>query len=142
MRMTIAALALLATATMAMTPYPKPEPDAGIETGRSAPFVGQWSVSLPTMDAGKPDVNFAICKLPVRIEAIDDTHITYLGPRDRSADEAIRLAARDGGTDWKPVGGGPSYFAIWVAPDLFYLYDEIPDTGSNWVNPFVYRRCP
>lgn len=126
---------------LALTPLPRPEPAPEIDPGQSSPFVGEWSVSMPTMEVGEPDTDYAICALPVRIEAADPTHIFYLGPREKVADAAIQLVPDLGGARWEPIAGGPVFFAIWVSEDLFYLYDQIPEVDAGWGMPFVYRRC-
>src|SRR5690606_18711788 len=126
MRFAIAAIGLVASANnhaVAMAPMLRPTSDATIAAGRAEPFAGSWSVSLPTRDATAPSTDLAICTLPVRIKAVNQTHIFYLGPRETEADAAIELIARDGGTAWEPIAGGPAFFSIWVTPHSFYLYD-------------------
>jgi len=113
-----------------------------IDAGQAAPFAGAWSVSMPTMELGTPDTNYAICTLPVRIEAANETHIFYLGPREKQVDAAMELVPERDGARWEPIAGGPTFFAVWIDPDTFYLYDTVPETETNWGMPFVYRRCP
>lgn len=113
-----------------------------VEAGKSAPFVGSWSVTMPPEDVGEPNTDYAICAQPVRIEAANDTHIFYLGPSDVEADAALELVPEDSGARWEPIAGGPTYFAIWIDPDTFYLYDTIPAMDADWDRPFIYRRCP
>lgn len=135
-------MGLGATATLALTAPPRPEASAAIEIGKSAPFVGAWSVSKPTMELGTPDTDYAICALPVRIEAANETHIFYLGPRDLEPDAAMELVPDQDGARWEPIAGGPIFFAVWVDPDKFYLYDTVPEAGMGWGMPFIYKRCP
>jgi hypothetical protein len=126
----------------AMLPLPQPDPFAEFDPGRSEPFVGAWAISIPTMDAGMPDTVLATCDLPVRIQAADESHIFYLGPRETEADAAMELRRLDNGAMWEPIAGGPSFFAFWVSRDVFYLYDEVPKVEADWGLPYVYRRCP
>lgn len=142
LRLLVVATGLSTTTAFALTPLPKPEATAAIEAGKSAPFVGAWSVSMPTMEVGTPDTDYAICALPVRIEAASETHIFYLGPREVEADAAMELVPDRGGARWEPIAGGPTFFAIWIDPDTFYLYDTVPETDDHWGMPFVYKRCP
>lgn len=141
MRFLVVALTLGSTAVLALTPLPRPEGTTEVEAGKSAPFVGAWSVSMPTMEVGEPDADYAICTLPVRIEAANETHIFYLGPRDVKADAAMELVPEQGGARWEPIAGGPTFFAIWIDPDTFYLYDTVAEIEADWGMPFVYRRC-
>jgi hypothetical protein len=141
LRFLVMALGLGSAAAFALTPLPKPEGTTEVEIGKSAPFVGAWSVSMPTMDVGEPDTDYAICALPVRIETANETHIFYLGPRDIEADAAMELVPDRDGARWEPIAGGPIFFAIWVDPDTFYLYDTVAETEPDWGMPFVYRRC-
>jgi hypothetical protein len=141
------AAALLACATLgiagagAIAPMVKPVASADIAAGQAAPFVGTWSMSLPTREVTDPSVDLATCALPVRIEAANETHIFYLGPNETEADAAIELVAEDDGTSWEPVAGGPSYFTVWVSPDQFYLYDAVAEGEPDWAAPFIYNRC-
>ncbi|CAN7516779.1 hypothetical protein LJR003_003602 [Devosia sp. LjRoot3] len=141
LRLLVVATGLGTTTAFALIPLPKPEATAAIEAGKSAPFVGAWSVSMPTMEVGTPDTDYAICTLPVRIEAANETHIFYLGPREVEADAAMELVPDRSGARWEPIAGGPIFFAIWIDPDTFYLYDTVPETEADWGMPFVYRRC-
>jgi hypothetical protein len=125
----------------ALTPLPRPAASAAVPPGRAEPFVGLWSMTLPTMEMGEPDADFATCTQPVRIERAGDAHIFYLGPNDSEADAAIELSAREDGTYWSPIAGGPTYFTLWVDVNAFYLYDAMPQTEADWGRPFVYRRC-
>lgn len=93
------------------------------------------------MEMGEADSDYAVCALPVRIEAASETHIFYLGPRENEADAAMELIPEQGGARWEPIAGGPTFFAIWIDPDMFYLYDTVPATDADWGMPFVYRRC-
>ncbi|HWV19984.1 MAG TPA: hypothetical protein VN036_03050 [Devosia sp.] len=129
------------TASLALTPLLKPEASSAVEAGKSAPFVGAWSVSVPTMEVGETDTDYAVCALPVRIEAANETHIFYLGPREDEADTAMELIPEQDGARWEPIAGGPTFFAIWIDPDMFYLYDTVSETDADWSMPFVYRRC-
>ncbi|MBF0679284.1 MAG: hypothetical protein IR164_10130 [Devosia sp.] len=142
-RMLIAGLAIMASATttFALTPMPRPQVADNIEAGVPEPFVGLWSMTLPTMEMGTPDADLATCDQPVRIEAAGDEHIFYLGPNDSEADAAIELSRRDNGTYWAPIAGGPTYFTLWIDEGMFYLYDAMPQTEADWGRPFVYRRC-
>lgn len=129
------------TMASALTPLPRPAATAAVEAGKSAPFVGEWSVSMPTREVGTLDTDYAICTLPVRIEAANETHIFYLGPLDVEADAAMELVPNLRGARWEPIAGGPIFFAIWLDPDTFYLYDTVPETDADWGMPFIYRRC-
>ncbi|MHA6297729.1 hypothetical protein [Devosia sp. CAU 1758] len=135
-------LALGSTTAMALTPLARPTGHPDIALGQSAPFVGAWSVTLPTMEVTEPSTGLAICALPVRIQAADDRHIFYLGPRETEPDAAIALVASDDGTEWEPIAGGPAFFAIWINPDSFYLYDAMADGDPDWGQPYIYDRCP
>ena len=134
-------LSLLTGGTFAMMPLAKPSATDEVENGRSAPFVGAWSISLPTMEVTEPDAELATCDRPVRIKTANDTHIFYLSPQENEADAAIELTRVDEGTFWAPIAGGPSYFAFWIDTDNFYLYDEVPKVDADWGRPYIYRRC-
>ena len=125
----------------AMAPLPRPVVDNAIEPGMAAPFIGSWSITLPTRDVTDPNTKLAICDLPVRIEQADNSHIVYLGPGETEADAAIELIATGDGTDWKPIAGSPDFFALWVTPDQFYLYDAVDEGEPDWAAPYVYNRC-
>ena len=125
----------------ALVPLAKPEPFPDFDPGSSAPFAGSWAISIPTMEVGVPDTVLARCELPVRIQAADETHIFYLGPRETEADAAMALKKQDEGAMWEPIAGGPSFFAFWVGQDVFYLYDQVPAVAADWGLPYVYRRC-
>jgi hypothetical protein len=125
----------------ALMPLAKPAPFSEIDPGSSAPFAGAWEITIPTMEVGEPDTILARCALPVRIQAADETHIFYLGPRETEADAAMQLKTQDGGTMWEPIAGGPSFFAFWVSQEVFYLYDQVPEVEADWGLPYVYRRC-
>jgi hypothetical protein len=148
--MTISRFAILAAAAMlmgvglaqAMAPLPRPEVDSGIPTGRSEPFVGSWSVTLPTREVVEPSEALATCDRPIRIEAASDTHIFYLGPDEAQADAAIELIANEDGTNWEPIAGGPVFVSLWVTQDQFYLYDAVAEGDPDWSAPYVYHRCP
>ena len=139
--LTLLVAALSAIPALAMAPLARPEGTPSIETGKSQPFVGAWAVSLPTREIGARDTDYAVCALPVRIEAADETHIFYLGPREKEPDAAMELVPDRDGARWEPIAGGPTFFAVWVDENLFYLYDQIPETDAGWGMPFVYRRC-
>ena len=146
-RLTTAGLVAVATALFtangtAMAPMARPEGNPDIQKGRSAPFVGEWSIYLPTREVGLIDTNLAICALPVRIGVANETHIFYLGPRDTELDAAIEMIADGDGTSWVPIAGGPSYFAIFVDADNFYLYEAEAADQQDWSQPYLYRRCP
>lgn len=126
----------------ALMPLARPEPFADIDPGSSAPLAGSWAISIPTMEVGEPDSVMATCELPVRIQAADETHIFYLGPRETEADAAMELRELEGGAMWEPIAGGPSFFAFWVSHDVFYLYDQVPKVEADWGMPYVYQRCP
>lgn len=140
-RLVAAAMVLSASGVVALTPFPKPQPAVGIDPALAEPFVGSWSVTLPTMEVGVADTVLAACTLPVRIEEANENHIFYLGPRDVEADAALELVPHDIGARWAPIAGGPGYFAVWVEPDRFYLYDILPETEADWGRPFIYQRC-
>ncbi len=140
-RLALCLVALGATTATALTPLPRPAGNPDIDLGRSAPFVGAWSVTLPTMEIAEPSLSLAICALPVRIQAADDRHIFYLGPRETEPDAAIELVASQDGTEWEPIAGGPAFFAIWINPDSFYLYDATAEGEPDWGQPYIYNRC-
>ena len=58
-RLLVVATGLGTTTAFALTPLPKPAATAAVEAGKSAPFVGAWSVSMPTMEVGTPDTDYA-----------------------------------------------------------------------------------
>ena len=99
-RLALAALTATLTATVvsAMMPWPR-ESIADVEDGKAAPFVGNWSMVL----AGQPDTTYATCELPVRIEAANETHIFYVGPKDPEPEAATELVSRNGRTAWLPI---------------------------------------
>lgn len=141
-RLLVGAAGLGFTAAIALTPLPKPVASTEVDAGQSAPFAGAWSVTVPTIEADMPDSDYAICTLPVRIKAADETHIFYLGPSEVEADAAMELVPDQGGARWEAIAGGPTFFAVWINPDTFYLCDTVPETEADWAMPFVYRRCP
>lgn len=144
-RSAIAATALMALSglpALAMTPLPRPEASTEVPAGQAAPFTGSWAVTMPTREVRDPSITLTICTLPVRIEAANDTHIFYLGPRETEADAAIELVIHDDGTAWRPIAGGPAFFAFWITPDQFYLYDAVTDGEPDWDSPYIYERCP
>ncbi|HEY8574729.1 MAG TPA: hypothetical protein VIL88_00145 [Devosia sp.] len=137
----IAAVFLLAAAvapvtSLAMMPWPR-KGIADVPNGVAAPFVGHWSMEQD----GRPATVYATCKLPVRIRAADDTHIFYEGPKDREAEAATQLVARDGRTHWEPIAGGPRYFTVWVHPDRFHLYEAEVEAEIDWGEPYAFTRC-
>jgi len=125
----------------ALMPLAKPAPFSEFDPGSSAPFAGSWEITIPTMEVGEPDTILARCALPVRIQAADQTHIFYLGPRETEADAAMQLQKQNGGAMWEPIAGGPSFFAFWVSQEVFYLYDKVPEVEADWGLPYVYHRC-
>lgn len=129
---------ILAACIAGMTPIPRPEGTHEVENGRAAPFVGSWSITWPTRDAELGDKALAICSLPVRIISADPDHIFYLAPRETEPTAALSLTARDGGTAWEPIAGGPSFIAVWISPDSFYLYEDGVLEGAM---PYIYNRC-
>ena len=139
----ILALAAMGGSTKgyALMPLAKPEPFAEFDPGSSAPFVGSWSISIPTMEVTEPSEILARCTLPVRIQAANESHIFYLGPREAEPSTAMELQEQNGGALWVDLGGGPSFFAFWVNQDVFYLYDTVPVTEADWGLPYVYVRC-
>lgn len=128
-------------AAFALLPLAKPAPYPDFDPGQAAPFAGSWAIAIPTMEVGVPDQVLARCELPVRIEAADEHHIFYLGPRETEPDPAMELQKQDGGALWAPIAGGPSFFAFWVSEDVFYLYDAVPQAEADWGRPYVYSRC-
>ena len=137
-----AALVMGLEAVWAMAPLPRPLVDSSIATGQSTPFVGSWSVTLPTREVTEPSKALATCDKPIRIDAASDTHIFNIGPDEVEADAAIELIAHEDGTDWEPIAGGPAYFALWVTQDQFYLYDAVAEGDPDWSAPYIYDRCP
>jgi hypothetical protein len=123
-------------AALALTPWPR-ENIVDVEDGRSASFVGEWSME----QAGRPTTTYATCDLPVRIEAADETHIFYRGPKDPEPEAATELLARDGRTHWRPIAGGPDYFTVWVSPDRFHLYQAEVENAVDWGEPYAFTRC-
>jgi hypothetical protein len=138
---TFALLTLFSAGAQALAPMIRPEPAADILPGRAEPYIGAWSVTLPTREPTEPNTALAICALPVRIEKANDTHIFYLGPREQEADAAIELVVSGDGTHWQPIAGGPAFFAIWVNPDSFFLYDAVAEGEPDWSQPYIYNRC-
>lgn len=143
LRCTVLTLAMIGgiSTAHALLPLPRPEPFPDFDPGNSAPFAGAWSISIPTMEVTEPSEILARCTLPVRIQAADENHIFYLGPREAEPTTAMELQERDGGALWVDLGGGPSFFAFWVGEDVFYLYDTVPETEADWGLPYVYVRC-
>ena len=143
LRCTVLTLAMIGgiSTAHALLPLPRPEPFPDFDPGNSAPFAGAWSLSIPTMEVTEPSEILARCTLPVRIQAADESHIFYLGPRETEPTTAMELQERDGGALWVDLGGGPSFFAFWVGEDVFYLYDTVPETEADWGLPYVYVRC-
>lgn len=127
---------LMAAAASAMMPWPR-ESIPDVEDGKAAPFAGNWSMVV----AGRPDTTYATCDLPVRIEAADETHIFYEGPKDPEPEAATELVSRNGRTAWLPIAGGPQYFAVWVHPDRFHLYDADVENEADWGEPYDFTRC-
>lgn len=143
-RFAFAALGCIALATvsaLAMAPMLRPDPSPDIPVGQAAPFAGSWSLAMPSREVTEPGTTLAICTLPIRIEAADDTHIFYLGPRETEPDAAIELVAVGDGTGWQPIAGGPAFFALWITPDRFYLYDAVAEGEPDWDSPYIYERC-
>ncbi|NMA97241.1 MAG: hypothetical protein GX970_03875 [Phyllobacteriaceae bacterium] len=87
----------------ALTPLPQPEAFAGIKPGDPTPFIGHWMMTLPTMEMGTPDADYATCDRPVRIEGANEDHIFYFGPDQAGVDPAIQLTPRENGTYWEPI---------------------------------------
>lgn len=137
----IAVLCLGAIPSSATAPMPRPVGNSAVLPGQAAPFVGAWSMTLPTREASEGDAILVTCAAPIHIEQANPTHIFYLGPDQAEADAAISLIASGDATKWEPIAGGPSYVSIWVTPDSFYLYDAVAQDEPDWSQPFVYRRC-
>lgn len=134
-------LTLAVNSAWAMSPpYPR-ESIAGVQDGRSAPFVGSWAMSMPSDVPGQDGVTYVNCEQPIRIEPADESHIFYLGPKETEADAAIELVATDGSTAWEPIAGGPRHVAVWVALDSFHLHDAEALSEEEWARPFIYLRC-
>ena len=148
--MTISRPGILAAAAMfmglgavqAMAPLPRPEVDFSIPTGQSEPFVGSWSITLPTREVTEPSEALATCDRPIHIEPANDTHIFYRGPDEVEVDAAIELIPNQDGTSWAPIAGGPAFVSLWVTQDQFYLYDAVAEGDPDWSAPYVYDRCP
>ena len=132
---------VLVLATSGMAPMPRPVADPAIGPAQAASYAGSWSLTLPTREASEGDKIVVACDRPIRIEAANPTHIFYLGPDEVEADAAIELVASGDGADWKPIVGGPAYFALWVGADSFYLYDAVSEGEPDWTAPYVYTRC-
>lgn len=132
---------MLMLAALGMAPMPRPVADPAIQPDDAASYEGSWSLALPTREATEGDTIVVSCARPIRIEAANATHIFYLGPDEVEADAAIELIATDDGADWKPIAGGPAYFAVWVTEDSFYLYDAVAEGEPDWTAPYVYTRC-
>lgn len=137
-RLALAALVmlLLTASASALMPWPR-ESIAEVEDGKAAPFVGRWSMVVE----GMPDTTYATCGLPVRIRAANDTHIFYEGPNDPEAEAATELVSRNERTAWLPIAGGPQYFAVWVHPDRFHLYEADVENDVDWGEPYAFTRC-
>lgn len=129
-------LAAAMPAALGLTPWPR-ENIVDVEDGKSAPFVGNWSMQ----QAGRPTTTYATCALPVRIQAPDEEHIFYFGPRDPEPEAATELVARDGRTHWRPIAGGPQYFTVWVDRDRFHLYEADVELEADWGEPYAFTRC-
>ena len=148
--MTFSRLAILAApalfigleTTQAMAPLPRPEVSFSVPTGQSEPFVGSWSITVPTREVTQPSEALATCDRPIRIDPANDTHIFYLGPDEVEADAAIELITNQNGTAWEPIAGGPAFVSLWVTQDQFYLYDAVAEDDPDWSAPYIYDRCP
>ncbi|QQR40252.1 hypothetical protein [Devosia rhizoryzae] len=93
--------------------------------------------------AGDPNTAWVTCSKPVRLVEADTHHFFYLGTEDIEGDAATELVADSGGARWEPVAGGPNFFTIFISKDRFYLYDEVPRTDADWLDPtYLYERCP
>lgn len=131
---------LLATAVAEAGAFPRAgAPD--IENGKATPFEGTWSMGLPDDENAITTTQFVGCDLPIRIDAADDTHIDYLSPRNTEVERTMKLRAFMDRTVWLPVSGGPSYIAVWIDTDSFYLYDVGEMGRAEWDWPYIYRRC-
>lgn len=135
--LTTVLLGFLAQGASALMPWPR-EGIAEVANGKSAPFVGQWSMQ----QAGQPTSTYATCDMPFTIRAVDDNHMVWPGPKDAPDAAAVTaLEARDGRTIWRPDGDGPGYFSVWVHPDRFHLYDAAVEPDVDWGEPYAFMRC-
>lgn len=125
----------------AMAPMARPVANSAILPGQAAPFVGAWSITLPTREASEGEAILVTCATPIHIEQANPTHIFYLGPDQAEADAAIELSPSGDSTKWEPIAGGPSYVSIWVTADSFYLYDAVSEGEPDWALPYIYNRC-
>jgi len=129
--LTACLLTVLAGTASALTPYPF-ENDTDVPDGRSAPFVGHWSVRV----AGRTGGTISTCAIPLEIEASGPRSIVYRAPNDPEA--RIDLIAEDRRTTWQSSITGGSFIAVWTDQDRFYLYDQAaPDLGG----PYSFARC-
>lgn len=129
--LTASVLAALSGSASAIVPYPF-ENYSAVPDGRSAPFVGTWSVRIE----GKLGRTIATCAVPLEIEATGARSLVYRPPNDPAA--SIELIAEDRHTTWRSSVAGGSFIAVWTQADSFYLYDQaLPDLGG----PYAFTRC-
>ena len=139
--MVLAVLGMAIGPSSAMAPMPRPVANSEVPSGQAAPFVGAWSMTLPTREASEGDAILVTCAAPIHIEEANLTHIFYLGPDQAEADAAISLIQSGDSTKWEPIAGGPIYVSIWITPDSFYLYDAVSEGEPDWALPYIYNRC-
>lgn len=132
-------LALCASPALAQG-FPRTGVDS-IENGKSAPFVGEWSMGFPEDYTATAATILVPCETPVVIEAADDTHIRYMGPNAGGVDPAIELSAVAQRTHWVPIAGGASYVIVWHSADAFFLYEMGAVGEADWSGPLLYNRC-
>jgi hypothetical protein len=115
----------------------RPLPAPAVDPTLAASFAGSWDLQSPG------GTIWVTCEKPVRLVEADTNYFFYLGVDDVEGDAATELVAAEGGARWLPIAGGPSFFALFVSADAFYLYDEVPQSDQAWRDPtYLYRRCP
>ncbi|SFZ82729.1 hypothetical protein SAMN02983003_1243 [Devosia enhydra] len=109
----------------------------GAPNGLAAPFAGQWGMKFPEPEGTIVSAIIVSCDDPIRIEAVDDTHISYGSPGREPA--LFEVFAFEGRTTWAPPTA-ETYIAVWLDPDSFHLHRT--EMGrADWADPRLYFRC-
>lgn len=111
----------------------------GAPNGQAQPFAGAWSMKFPEPEGTIVSAVIVECDDPIRIEALDASHISYLSPQGGPAAE-FEVFEFEGRTTWLPEGA-ESYITVWLDEDRFHLHTT--DMGrANWDDPRLMVRCP
>jgi hypothetical protein len=111
----------------------------GAPNGQSQPFAGRWGMKFPEPEGTIVAATLVSCDDPIRIEAVDDSHIRYLSPRGGPA-AIFEVFEFDGRTTWLP-DGADSYITVWLDADSFHLHTTALGI-ADWDDPRVMFRCP